>query len=104
MAAMTIGRTDTYLGAFYRKKAARIGKAKAITATARKLAIIIYNMIARAVPFHDPGLHAFDEQHRKRTLKNLKARAKSLGFHLVPGTDPAAAPVAVTKAAETHST
>ena len=96
MAAMTIGRTDTYLGAFYRRKAAQIGKAKAITATARKLAVIIYNMISRAVPFNDPGLHAFDEQHRNRMLKSLKARAKSLGFQLVPGTDPADAAEAVT--------
>ncbi len=84
MAAMTIGKTDSYLGAFYRRKAARIGKAKAITATARKLAVIIYYMIARGVPFHDPGLQAHDEQHRKRALKNLKKRAKSLGFQLIP--------------------
>jgi transposase len=83
MAAMTIGETDTYLGAFYRRKAARIGKAKAITATARKLAVIIYHMIARGVPFQDPGLQAHDEQHRQRVLKNLRKRAKSLGFQLI---------------------
>jgi hypothetical protein len=84
MAAMSIGKTDTYLGAFYRRKAARIGKAKAITATARKLAVIIYHMIARGVPFQDPGLQAHDEQHRKRVLKNLRRRAKSLGFQVIP--------------------
>ena len=36
--AMSLGRTSTALGAFYRRLAARVGKAKAITATARKLA------------------------------------------------------------------
>lgn len=84
MAAMTIGKTDTYLGAFYRRKAARIGKAKAITATARKLAVTIYYMISRGVPFHDPGFQAHDEQHRKRILKNLRRQAKSLGLQIVP--------------------
>jgi transposase len=84
MAAMTIGKIDTHLGAFYRRKAAGIGKAKAITATARKLAVIIYHMIARGVPFQDLGLQAHDEQHRKRVLRNLRKRAKSLGFQLIP--------------------
>ena len=39
LAAMTIGRTDTALGAFYRRLSARVGKAKAVTATARKIAV-----------------------------------------------------------------
>ncbi|MGQ0774949.1 MAG: IS110 family transposase, partial [Pseudonocardiales bacterium] len=42
MSAMNLGRTDTALGAFYRRLAYRVGKAKAITATARKLAILVY--------------------------------------------------------------
>ena len=96
MAAMTIGRTNTYLGAFYRRKAAHIGKAKAITATARKLAVIIYHMISRAVRFHDPGIQAHDEQHQNRVLKNLTRRAKSLGLQLVPVTDQTNKPVGVT--------
>ena len=41
MAAMSLGRTDTALGASYRRLAYRVGKAKAITATARKLAILV---------------------------------------------------------------
>jgi transposase len=96
MAAMTIGKTDTYLGAFYRRKGASIGKAKAITATARKLAVIIYHMIARAAPFNEPGVQAHDEQHRKRVLNNLKRRAKSLGLQLVPAELPGQVPEGVT--------
>jgi transposase len=38
-----VGRTDTALAAFYRRLAARIGKAKAVTATARKIAVLFYN-------------------------------------------------------------
>src|SRR5437660_8445889 len=45
LAAVTVGRTDSALGAFYRRLAARIGKAKAVTATARKIAVLFYNAI-----------------------------------------------------------
>ena len=43
LVAMTVGRINTALGAFYRRLAARVGKAKAVTATARKIAVLFYN-------------------------------------------------------------
>jgi len=52
LAAVTVGRTDTALGAFYRRLSARIGKAKAITATARKIAVLSYNAVR-----HGKGVH-----------------------------------------------
>ena len=45
LAATTVGRTDTALGAFYRRLSARVGKAKAVTATARKIAVLFYNAL-----------------------------------------------------------
>ena len=48
LAAVTIGRSDTALGAFYRRLSSRIGKQKAVTATARKIAVLFYN--ANLVP------------------------------------------------------
>jgi len=45
IAAMTLHRSDHALGAFYRRLAARTDKPKAITATARKLAILVYRML-----------------------------------------------------------
>ena len=45
LAATTVGRTQTALGAFYRRLASRIGKAKAVTATARKIAVLFYNAL-----------------------------------------------------------
>jgi transposase len=45
LAATTIGRSDTALGAFYRRLAGRIGKQKAVTATARKIAVLFYNTL-----------------------------------------------------------
>ena len=55
MAAMSLGRTETALGAFYRRLAYRVGKAKAITATARKLAILVYRTLKDGLVYQDPG-------------------------------------------------
>jgi hypothetical protein len=84
MAAMTTMRTQTALGAFYRRKAAQIGKAKAITATARKLAEIIYSMPTNGTSYQEPGADVYEQRYRKRVLKNMEKRAKTLGFQLVP--------------------
>ena len=51
LAAVTVGRTDTALGAFYRRLAARIGKAKAVTATARKIAVLFYNAVHHGMDY-----------------------------------------------------
>jgi hypothetical protein len=52
---MSLGRTQTAPGAFYRRVAFRIGKAKAVTATARKLAILIYRTLKDGLVYADPG-------------------------------------------------
>jgi transposase len=52
--AMSLGRTSTALGAFYRRLAARVGKAKAITATARKLAVLVYRVLSGDLIYSDP--------------------------------------------------
>ena len=83
MAAMTLGRTQTALGAFYRRLAARIGKPQAITATARKLAILVYRALKGELVYHDPGASAYDVQQRTRVLRRLRQRAAPLGFELV---------------------
>ena len=83
MCAMVVGRTSTALGAYYRRIDYRIGKPKAITATARKLAILVYRTLKGELDYADPGASAYDEQHRQRTLRNVRNRAKTLGFGLV---------------------
>jgi transposase len=83
MSAMVLGRTSTALGAYYRRIAYRIGKPKAITATARKLAILVYRTLKGELDYADPGASAYEELHRERTLRNVRNRAKSLGFGLV---------------------
>ena len=61
---MTIGRSDTALGAFYRRLSSRAGKAKAVTATARKIAILFYSTLRHGIAFRDPGADHYEEQSR----------------------------------------
>ena len=82
LAAVTIGRTDTALGAFYRRLSARIGKAKAVTANARKIAVLFYNTLRHGMNYTDPGASYYEERYRQRVLTNLQRRAKALGYVL----------------------
>lgn len=81
--AMSVGRSDHALGAFYRRLAVRIGKAKAITATARKLAILFYRMLRDRQPYREQSAEDYAARQRSRTLRHLRRRAESLGFQLV---------------------
>jgi len=84
LAAVTVGRTDTALGAFYRRLSARIGKAKAVTATARKIAVLFYNAVRHGMEYVDPGASFYETRYRARVLNNLHRRAKAFGFVLQP--------------------
>ncbi|UHD18813.1 IS110 family RNA-guided transposase [Thiocapsa bogorovii] len=84
LAAVNVGKTDSALGAFYRRLAMRVGKAKAVTATARKLAVLFYNTLRHGMDYSDPGASDYEERHRRRVVQNLERRAKQLGFTLEP--------------------
>ena len=82
LAAVTVGRTSTALGAFYRRLAARIGKAKAVTATARKIAVLFYNTMRFGAAYKDPGADYYEAAYRERVVKQLHRRAADFGFRL----------------------
>ena len=82
LAAVTVGRTDTALGAFHRRLSARSGKAKAVTATARKIAVLFYNALRHGMDYVDPGASYYESRYRQRVVKNLLRRAKAFGFVL----------------------
>jgi len=94
LAAVTVGRTETALGAFYRRLSARVGKAKAVTATARKIAVLFYNALRHGMDYADPGASFYEERYRRRVLSNLRRRAKSLGY-VLQQTDPVPATTVV---------
>jgi transposase len=83
LAAVSVSRTATALGAFFRRLAARVGKAKAVTATARKIATALYNTMRYGKAYVDPGASYYEERYRERTLNNLRRRAGAMGFALV---------------------
>ncbi|MCA1793053.1 MAG: IS110 family transposase [Desulfobacteraceae bacterium] len=83
MAAQSLLRSQSYLGKFYRRLRARLGAPKAITATAHKLARIIYHLIKNQKSFDQSIFMKEQESHKMRLEKNLKKQAKYLGFQLV---------------------
>ena len=84
MSAMSLWRSNSYLGNYYRRKRAKNGAPSAITDTAHKLARIIYHLIKTGTQFDESVFSTQEEAHQKRTLRNLKNKAKSLGYQMVP--------------------
>jgi transposase len=84
LGARALYNADNALGAFYRRIRARRGAPKAITATARKIAVIYYCMLRYGTEYVEKGQDWYDEQYRGRVERNLRRRAAGLGFQLVP--------------------
>lgn len=84
MAALSVSRSKTALGAYYRKVSRGNDGGVAIFATARKLAILIYRMLRWGTDYVDIGQQAYEQRYRERSLKGLQKQAKSLGFELRP--------------------
>jgi len=83
LAAQSLHRSNSYLGAYLRRMKARLGPQKATTATAHKLARLIYRMLKYGEAFIDQGQEMFERQHRERYLKATKKRLKEMGYTLV---------------------
>jgi hypothetical protein len=88
LAAQTLARSQSALGAFYRRLKARYGPAVANVATAHKLARIIYAMLKHRQPYHDPGADYYEQQFRDRSLRHLQRKAATFGMTLVPTFSP----------------
>ena len=84
LAAQAVGRTDTCLGIFYRRKKAHLGPAKATTATARKLACIIYHLLKYKDQYREPDPAIYQLKLRNATLTKLQKQAAVIGYQLVP--------------------
>jgi transposase len=84
MAAMSLSHSDSALGAFYRRLCSRMDKPRANTATAHKLARMVYYMLTRGQAYVDEGQQRYEAQQRERSVAALKRRAAALGFRLNP--------------------
>ena len=87
LAANALYRSNSALGAFLRRKKAQLGPPKAITATAHKLARIIYAMLRYGQQYVDAGAEYYESQYHQRALRAAKRRAAQLGYELVPVSD-----------------
>ena len=83
MAAFAVSNSKSAVGAYYRRLRARLGAPKAITATAHKLARILYNMLKHTTDYVDQGQDSYERQYRERALKNIRRRAAEFGYSLV---------------------
>lgn len=83
LAAFTLNRSDSAIGAFLRRKKAQLGAPEAITATAHKIARVFYCMLKEKKPYRDLGADYYEQKFQDRALKKMALRAKSLGFELV---------------------
>ena len=84
MAASNLIRSRSAMGAYYRRLCARMDKPRAITATAHKLARLIYLMLTRDQEYVDRGEAYYEERHKQRVIASLRRKAASLGMQLTP--------------------
>jgi hypothetical protein len=84
MSAQSGGRGKSALGAYFRRMRARLGAEQAITATAHKLARIIYHLLKQHEPYQSLSADGYNEQQRQREITRLKRQAAKLGFGLQP--------------------
>lgn len=89
MAAYAVQRSKSWLGAHYRKLRARMGAPKAITAVAYKMARIVYAMLKKGESYVTQSLEQYEQEHKERSLKNLKRKARTLGYDLTEKIEPA---------------
>ncbi len=84
MAAQSLHHSKSAVGDFYRRMRAKLGAPKAITAAAHKLARIIFHLISTRQEFDDSKFAADQLRYQKRQEAKLHAKAKSMGYALIP--------------------
>ncbi len=84
IAASTLYRSQSALGAFFRRQKARLGAPKAITATAYKIARLIYFLLKNRREYKDPGAEYYNQKYQERIIQSMQKKAKTMGFQLVP--------------------
>jgi transposase len=83
LAATTLLRSQTYLGAQYRRFRSKLDAPKAVTAMAHKLAVLVYRMLRWGQDYVDKGMQYYEERHREQQIRLLKKRAAKLGLVVV---------------------
>jgi transposase len=77
-------KSNSYLGAQYRRLRTRLGAPKAITAMARKLACLFYRLLTKGHPYVDKGAACYESCHREQQVRSILRRAAQLGLKVLP--------------------
>lgn len=84
IAALAIHKSKSALGAFHRRMKTKLGAPKAITATAHKIAKIVYRLLKFGEDYVEKGQNYYEEKYKQRLIKGMEKSARSLGFNLIP--------------------
>ena len=77
-------RSQSALGANFRRLRSKLGAPKAITAMAHKLARLIYRMMKFGTEYVEKGIEAYESRYRQQQMKWLAKQAASLNLQLLP--------------------
>jgi hypothetical protein len=81
-AASSLLRSQSYLGAQYRRLRSKLGAPKAMKAMANRLARIIYRMLKFGQAYIDKGQQFYDDKYRSQQIAMLHKKAAALGLQL----------------------
>ena len=82
-AAVSVQRSDSALGAYFRRMRARKGPASAVTATAHKIARLYYSLLKHGGEYEEQGATIYEQRQQDRIVASLRARARTFGYELV---------------------
>jgi len=83
LSAYSLTRSKSALGAFYRRKRSQLGPPKAITATAHKIARIVYSLLKYGTEYVDQGQDYYEKKYQERIIRNLHKQAKNFGYEMI---------------------
>ena len=93
MAAQGLGKTKSPLALFYRRIKSRIGGKGAITATAHKLACLVYRMLKYGKEYVKQSMEEYEHKMKQQLERSLRRKAAALGYELVAKPAPQPVPV-----------
>jgi transposase len=77
-------KSQTYLGAQYRRLRSKLGARKAITAMAHRLARLVYRMLKYGQQYVDKGAKYYDQRNRQQQIEFVRKKAAQLGLQVTP--------------------
>lgn len=83
LAAWNLIRSQSALGANFRRLRSKLGAPKAVTAMAHKLARLVYRMLKFGAGYIDKGMEAYESRYRQQQTKWLMKQAAALNFQLI---------------------